>query len=419
MDTAPGHPNQNYAQILIKRSNAQGQVMAAFRLTPHCGVGVLLLRQLQAMVRDRLGTVTVTAKSHERLFASLVSTVHAVTKVGPCAEDEVGNDTGMRLVRGYRMKNHPRAATRLHYEGFPRPIRFFARLPHSWSPHGVLLRRNWNFCGILCGDPFFCFQVTTYRLPFRVGSGFYLRSPSAMRCRCWYIWWRGLSGRLCRDLVFLTAPAFSGGEVESGEKTASIQCKALYPKEYNVNSPHKLLIEFLSDCYVDIRGPVSFHPSVLLLLHHLAMRVVEAPSRFSTKDSSFSEMMRCALLMSSICHNLQIVNERRLSIGSPAFVASASIGKVRQGWYKCLLQWFHKTPPSWYFTRDPSAAEEELVVLQKLIKVLDADRDALLRSTHGFLDFDPSKIHACTAAKFTLMGSGVRIHSVTCSRTIQ
>ncbi|RNF21588.1 putative phosphatidylinositol 4-kinase alpha [Trypanosoma cruzi] len=409
MDTAPGHLNQNYAQILIKRSNAQGQVIAAFRLTPHCGVGVLLLRQLQAMVRDRLGTVTVTAKSHERLFASLVSTVHAVTKVGPCAEDEDGNDTGSEAGEGISHEEPStrgdQAALRRLSEADTLLCTVAAFLVSARSSPSTQLELLWH----LVRGPIFLFSSHYMSAAIQGWQWLLFEKPERYAVPLLVHLVEGFIWTIVQRLgLFDGTRPFQADEVESGEKTASIQCEALYPKEYNVNSPHKLLIEFLSDCYVDIRGPVSFHPSVLLLLHHLAMRVVEAPSRFSTKDSSFSEMMRCALLMSSICHNLQIVNERRLSIGSPAFVASASIGKVRQGWYKCLLQWFHKTPPSWYFTRDPSAAEEELVVLQKLIKVLDADRDALLRSTHGFLDFDPSKINACTAAKFTLMGSSVR-----------
>ncbi|ESL09831.1 phosphatidylinositol-kinase protein [Trypanosoma rangeli SC58] len=411
MSAASGQPNQNYAHVLMKRSSAQGQVTAALRLTSQYGVGIFLLQQIQEMVRDRLGTITVTATSQERLFASPASAVHAATEVERRGEEDDSNDNdtggeaGEDALRRTSSKRDDQAVLRKFYESdmllcTVAAFLLSARAPHS--SHLELLKHLVQGPILLFSRHYIASAIQGWRwLLFEKSERYAV--PLLAQVVEGFLW--TIMQRI--GLFDGTRPS-QADEVESGDKTESMQSVASYPKDYNVNSPHKLLLEFLSDCYVDIRGPVSFHPSVLLLLHHLAMRVVETPSRFSTKDISFSETMRCALLMSSICDNLQVVNERRLRIGSPVLVDFASIGKIRQGWYKCLLQWFHKTPPSWYFTRDLSAAEEEFVVLQKLIRVLDKDRDALSHSTLGFLDFDLSRAHPNLAANSTLMRSCVR-----------
>ncbi|KEG09771.1 putative phosphatidylinositol 4-kinase alpha [Trypanosoma grayi] len=408
VNTASPDSSPNYAQGLIKRSNAQGQMMAASRLFPRGGIENLFLERLKAMVEDGLETRGVAAQSQEKVFASLLNTVRAVATLGERAEDEDEDEHHHHQQKTSHRGRSPIRAGQAELQKLYEAdtllctVAAFLTSPHiSPSARMELLR-------YLVQGPIHLFTSHYIKAAIQGWNWLLFEKrewyavPLLVQVVEGFLW--TISQRIG---LFDGARPSQSDEVESGDRTASMQSTTIYPDDYNTNSPHKVLIGFITSCYVDLAGPVTFDPSILLLLHRLAMRVVESPSRFSTKDASFSETMRCALMVSYICRNLQMANGRRLNVGLPVLVASTSIGALHQGLYKCLLQWFRKTPPSWYFSRDPSAAEEELTALGKLIGVLDADKESLSRSVHGFLDFSGFGNDVCSASKLTIMGNMV------------
>ncbi|KAH9598744.1 Phosphoinositide 3-kinase [Trypanosoma melophagium] len=424
VDATSAHLGQKYAQSLIKRSKAQGEVTAVMQLTPSGSVDKLFLKRLYTMAKEGLETVHIVERLHEKYFSFLLSTARLVTGQAEYNEyDDDTNNDGTANINNSDDNN----------SNINQQQQITSQVNGSMVVTPLSVKKMREADTILSTVAAFLMSAnispSSYLelLRYHVQGPIYLFTSSyigaAIRCWKWLLFEKRerfavpLLVQVIEGFLWTISQRiglFDGSrpsqtdEVESGEKTVSMDSATIYPHDYNVNSPHKLLIEFISTCYVDSKGPASFYPSVLLLLHHLALRIVESPSQFSTKDSSFSETIRCTLMISSICRNLQIVNKRRLSVGSSVLVAPTSIGVLRQGWYRCLLHWFRKSPPSWYFTRDPTAAEEELIVLQNLVHELDADHEELSHSVDGFIDFALPTGAYPDSVNLTLVGTRIR-----------
>nr|CAJ2477006.1 unnamed protein product [Leishmania braziliensis] len=157
-------------------------------------------------------------------------------------------------------------------------------------------------------------------------------------------------------------------------------------------SPHKLLLSFLTDMYVEEGNPLCLSPEVLRQLYLVAAHIMQFAAVLSLRDDMFGETMRCLLVVGSVAQLLREANVRRLSAGLGTIVPFAAIGALRQRWYMALLRWFTKTPPSWYYAKDPVPAREEAKVVSSLSQLVKEEGDLLARTTLGFLDFN-SGVH--------------------------
>ncbi|KAG5473810.1 hypothetical protein LSCM1_04440 [Leishmania martiniquensis] len=155
-------------------------------------------------------------------------------------------------------------------------------------------------------------------------------------------------------------------------------------------SPHKLLLSFLADIYVEEGNPLRLSLEVLRHLYLVAAHIMQFDAVLSLRDDMFGETMRCLLVVGSIAQLLREANVRRLRAGLVTVVPFSAIGALRQRWYTALLRWFTKTPPSWYYANDPLLAKEEAKVVRSLSQLLKEESDLLARTTLGFLDFTSS-----------------------------
>lgn len=157
-------------------------------------------------------------------------------------------------------------------------------------------------------------------------------------------------------------------------------------------SPHKLLLSFLADMYMPEGNPLCLSAEVLRQLYLVAAHIMQFSAVLSLRDEMFGETMRCMLVVGSIARTLRESNMRRLRAGLVTVVPFSAIGALRQRWYKALLRWFSKTPPSWYYARDLVLATEESMVVRSLAQLLREEAGLLSRTTLGFLDFS-SGVH--------------------------
>lgn len=392
---------------LIRRSNAKGHVRALFRVATHGGADQLLLQHLQEAGEDLVKTFGLSKQLREQQFVTLTNALSG----------EIGVDDFSRGCHGGEAED---TAHRGSWTSTCTP-------PCSQTLSDKLHESDTLACSAavlltsarLGTSMHISLLQCIVQYPIRSFSSDAL--AKAISCWRWILFERPglfaapLLAEVVEGFVWTITHRvglFDGSrprgldEVESGRKPQLRRDAAIYSHDYATNSPHKLLAEFLIACYVDEGGPVSFVPPVLHLLKQLALRIVKTPSRLSTKDTSFSEMTRCVLMIGLICRNLQAANECRAREGLPALTPAFSVGALRQGFYRCLMHWFQKTPPSWYFSRDRTAAEKELAALQKLMEMLDRDMQALSRSSDGFLDFaSPEKSADSTLVNLTLVGS--------------
>ncbi|GET90432.1 phosphatidylinositol-kinase domain protein, putative [Leishmania tarentolae] len=152
-------------------------------------------------------------------------------------------------------------------------------------------------------------------------------------------------------------------------------------------SPHKLLLSFLADVCVVEGNPLCLSPEVLRQLYLVAAHIMQFAAVLSLRDDMFGETMRCFLVVGSIAQLLREANVRQMQAGLVDIVPFPAIGALRQGWYKALLRWFTKTPPSWYYAKNPVLAREEANVMHSLSHLIKEDADLLTCTTLGFLDF--------------------------------
>ncbi|CAC9508760.1 putative phosphatidylinositol 4-kinase alpha [Leishmania infantum JPCM5] len=174
-----------------------------------------------------------------------------------------------------------------------------------------------------------------------------------------------------------------------GQRGARVPEEAAVYVADNVDSasPHKLLLSFLADMYVEEGSPLCLSPEVLRQLYLVAAHIMQFAAVLSLRDDMFGETMRCFLVVGSIAQLLREANVRQLRAGLLTLVPFPAIGALRQRWYKALLRWFTKTPPSWYYAKDPVLAREEAKVLSSLSQLIKEEADLLTRTTLGFLDF--------------------------------
>ncbi|KAG5473529.1 hypothetical protein LSCM4_03598 [Leishmania orientalis] len=158
-------------------------------------------------------------------------------------------------------------------------------------------------------------------------------------------------------------------------------------------SPHKLLLSFLADIYVEEGNPLRLSPEVLRHLYLVAAHMMQFATVLSLRDDMFGETMRCLLVVGSVAQLLREANVRRLRAGLVTIVPFSAVGALRQRWYTALLRWFTKTPPSWYYAKDPLLAKEEAKVVRSLSQLVKEEGDLLARTTLGFLDFSSSVRH--------------------------
>ncbi|CBZ23883.1 phosphatidylinositol-kinase domain protein,putative [Leishmania mexicana MHOM/GT/2001/U1103] len=175
----------------------------------------------------------------------------------------------------------------------------------------------------------------------------------------------------------------------SGQRGAGVPEETAVYVADNVNSasPHKLLFSFLTDMYVEEGSPLCLSPEVLRQLYLVAAHIMQFAAVLSLRDDMFGETMRCFLVVGSIAQLLREANVRQLGAGLLTIVPFPAIGALRQRWYKALLRWFTKTPPSWYYAKDPVLAREEAKVVRSLSQLLKEEADLLTHTTLGFLDF--------------------------------
>ncbi|CAG9577882.1 putative phosphatidylinositol 4-kinase alpha [Leishmania major strain Friedlin] len=174
-----------------------------------------------------------------------------------------------------------------------------------------------------------------------------------------------------------------------GQKGAGVPEEAAVYVADNVDSasPHKLLFSFLTDMYVEEGSPLCLSPEVLRQLYLVAAHIMQFAKVLSLRDDMFGETMRCFLVVGSIAQLLREANVRQLRAGLLTIVPFPAIGALRERWYKALLRWFTKMPPSWYYAKDPVLAREEAKVVSSLSQLLKEEADLLTRTTLGFLDF--------------------------------
>ncbi|KPI90704.1 putative phosphatidylinositol-kinase domain protein [Leptomonas seymouri] len=172
----------------------------------------------------------------------------------------------------------------------------------------------------------------------------------------------------------------------SGDSTGT-DPDGVYADSATAASPHKLLLSFLADMYVSSGNPLCLSVEVLRQLYLTAAHIMQFSAILSLRDEMFGETMRCLLVVGSIARKLREANMRRLRAGLVTVVPFSAIGALRQRWYKALLRWFSKMPPSWYYAKDLVLATEEAMIARSLGQLLKEESDLLTRTTLGFLDF--------------------------------
>lgn len=185
------------------------------------------------------------------------------------------------------------------------------------------------------------------------------------------------------------------------EEAATAATAAATGREGVAASPHKLLLSFLVDMYVSAANPLCLSAEVLRQLYLVASHMMQFASVLTLRDAMFGEVMRCMLVVGSIARTLREANMRRLQTGLVTVVPFSAIGALRQRWYKALLRWFSKTPPSWYYAKDLVLAAEEAVVVRALTQLLKEEAGLLSRTTLGFLDFS-SGVHTAASGAATI-----------------
>lgn len=167
--------------------------------------------------------------------------------------------------------------------------------------------------------------------------------------------------------------------VENGSQMPEQKC--------GEKTPHHILFQFISETYLRHHSDMSQNSSVLSLLYLLATCIVEQPQFLSLKDQSFAETMHGMLLVGNIVHQLFISNIRELRANCQPTIPFTTLSSLRQKWYMCILHWFRKTPPTWYFAADPSNSQLVKPTLVSLIDLLTVEQKTLRMNNVGFLDF--------------------------------
>eukprot|EP00796_Vickermania_ingenoplastis_P000486 gene486-266_t len=173
--------------------------------------------------------------------------------------------------------------------------------------------------------------------------------------------------------------------IETGEGT-DIQHRT----ESNRETAHHMLFKFVVENYLRHDSAMSQNSAVLSLGYILASLIVQHSSRLSLKDESFAETIQAMILVGKVVHQLFIANIRHLRANRAVTIPFTSIGSLRQRWYKALLHWFRKSPPSWYFAGDPSAAPQAIALLESLLLILHTERKSLYQNSVAFIDFSPN-----------------------------
>ncbi|CUI15037.1 phosphatidylinositol kinase, putative [Bodo saltans] len=194
--------------------------------------------------------------------------------------------------------------------------------------------------------------------------------------------------------------------------------KSYYASDYRSNSPHKILLSFLAEQFLDRRLPIAHDPVVLRMLLRTVLFWTRDAEVWSLKDASFGEYMRgilfCLHVITSVHqanqqlthlhqktnHNVSKLSSPGLGGGGgqtsssgapsssyPCTVAPFSVLiTARSRVYQCLLRWLGKTPPSYYMTQEShSAVNNELHVLEELISLVGKEQDLLSQNQRGFL----------------------------------
>lgn len=194
----------------------------------------------------------------------------------------------------------------------------------------------------------------------------------------------------------LRRSANSGGSTWSPNDTGGFLASPmteLYAADYASHSPHTILFAFLADAYVDAAVPVAHASVVHGLLYEMALTMVRDGRRWSLKDSSFAETMRAVVLLLHVAARLdgqaELCAEEESSTGGGrgggggdgsrdgggVVVSPRLVSRLRGLIYAVLLQWFTKSPPSWYYAADPSLGEAQMPVLAALETLLEREEE--------------------------------------------
>ncbi|KPA80512.1 putative phosphatidylinositol-kinase domain protein [Leptomonas pyrrhocoris] len=402
----------NYAQSLLLHGRAQGTLQAAGWYASVRQVEDTVTAQLQ--LATRLSRRALVAALTQRLQSALLRPARALFAEGGYAvstvlgvdggaaaakENDEGTVAEVRVARGSPdAAAMERAATAKSFapavallvlgngtpSGRRRLIQYLVQGPVQTFRSDVL------YDAILCWKWLLSQDREAYLLPILQEVDTALEWTAANRLGLF----DGYRASKNKQVQTGEVPLNSGGNRSNdGGGLADADRDGVYTDTEVGASPHKLLLSFLADMYVSEGNPLCLSVEVLRQLYSVAAHMMQFSTILSLRDEMFGEVMRCMLVVGSIARTLREANMRRLRSGLVTVVPFSAIGALRQRWYKALLRWFSKTPPSWYYAKDLVLATEESMVVRSLAQLLREEDGLLARTTLGFLDFS-SGIHS-------------------------
>ncbi|CAD2218526.1 phosphatidylinositol 4-kinase [Angomonas deanei] len=365
----------SYAGALVKFSGAQGQVLSALRLESFASVEERILSQLLTAVRFGRSKATISTVNHFRI---------RLRRLWQAVEGSDSVQSGKELVKQMDSEvaqdDVPRGQLFEFESALGSAVALLTTNLTSPSISVKLLRYVVQAPLILFHKDYIQRAVQSWR---------WFLSPDRERYSLWMLQQivEGVEFTIAHKLgLFDGLQPSQADQVQSGDFSGARRIENTYPRDYDVHSPHSLVIAFLAEEYVN-PGCASSQDSVhLRYLYELASRMVAVPEQWSLKDSSFAETMRASSFLLHVCRAIQLNNGRRSRARLPLSVPYTSLGVLRQRLYTCLLRWFRQDPPRWYFARQPTLALQQVNMLTELIHVLRDEHNSVRRSTLGFAD---------------------------------
>eukprot|EP00796_Vickermania_ingenoplastis_P000298 gene298-171_t len=248
--------------------------------------------------------------------------------------------------------------------------------PRRWETQGMLLL-------YLVQSPIKLFSAKAIRIAAECWSWLIIRHREACVMPILRHIVEGIQWTFSEKLgIFDAEQTYQKEMVESGQQQGSVP-----PAVDTLETPHHSLFKFIIEHYLRHDSAMSQNSSVLSLLYGLASMLVQHPHTLSLKDRSLLERIEALVLVGKIVHQLFIANIRHLRANRTITIPFTSIGFLRQRWFRAVLQWHRKSPPSWFFATNPAIIPNTILAVESMVLLLRTEKKSLRQNSIGFLDF--------------------------------